>query len=86
VGDVTVGGCLGHSDHVVIDFSILREVRREVSRTSTLDFHRAEFGLFRNLVDRVPWEVVLKGKGLQEGWTLLKEEVLKTQEPAILMC
>jgi len=65
---------------------ILREVRRGVSRTPTLDFWRADFGLFRSLVDTGPWEAALKGKGAQEGWTLFKEEVLKAQEQAILMC
>ncbi|PKU32032.1 rna-directed dna polymerase from mobile element jockey-like [Limosa lapponica baueri] len=77
VGDVTIGGCLGHSDHEMIEFLIVREVRRGVSRTATLDFRRADFGLFRSLVDRVPWEAVLKGKGVQEGWTFFKKEVLK---------
>jgi len=56
------------------------------SRPTTLDFRRADFGLFRSLADRVPWELVLKGKGVQEGCTLFMEEVLKTQEQAILMC
>jgi len=41
--------------------------------------------LFRGLVDRVYWEEVLKGKGVQEGWTFLKKEILKFQEQAIPM-
>ncbi|PKU47386.1 adaptin ear-binding coat-associated protein 1 [Limosa lapponica baueri] len=65
--DVTVGGCLGHRDHETIEFSILREARRGASRTATMDFWRADFGLFRNLLDRVPWAAVLKDKGAQEG-------------------
>lgn len=32
--------------------SILKEVRREVSRTATSDFQRENFGLFRTQVDR----------------------------------
>ncbi|KAK4830740.1 hypothetical protein QYF61_013190 [Mycteria americana] len=51
-----------------------------VKRTATLDFQRADFGLFRSLVDRVPWEAVLKGKGVQEDWTFFKKEILKAQE------
>ncbi|KAK4820506.1 hypothetical protein QYF61_000085 [Mycteria americana] len=86
VGDVTVGGCLGHSDHKMIEFLILGEVRRGFSRTATLDFGRADSDLFRRLVDRVPWEAVLKGKGAQEGWTFFKKEILKAQEQAIPMC
>ncbi|KAK4807752.1 hypothetical protein QYF61_023585 [Mycteria americana] len=86
VGDVTVGGCLGHSDHEMTEVLILGEVRRGVSRTATLDFRRADFGLFRRLVDRVPWEAVLKGKGVREGWTFFKKEILKAQEQAVPMC
>ncbi|GAB0210066.1 hypothetical protein GRJ2_003472400 [Grus japonensis] len=86
VDDVMVGGHLGHSDHKMIEFLILGEVRRGVSRTATLDFRRADFDLFRSLVDRVPWEAVLKGKGVQEGWTFFKKEVLKVQEQAVPMC
>jgi len=45
-----------------------------------MDFRRADFGPFRMLVERVPWETVLKSKEVQAGWTFFKEEVLKAQE------
>ena len=51
VGDVIVGGCPGHSDHQMIEFLILGEVRRGVRRSATLDFQRADFVLFRGLID-----------------------------------
>ncbi|KAK4810061.1 hypothetical protein QYF61_007225 [Mycteria americana] len=51
-----------------------------------MDFWRADFGLFRTLVERVLWETVLKGKGVQEGWTFFKKEALKAQEQAVPMC
>ena len=51
-----------------------------------MDFWRADFGLFRTLAERVPWEKVLKGKGVQEGWTFFKEEVFKAQEQAVPIC
>jgi len=38
------------------------------------------------LVEGVPWERVLKGKQVQEGWTFFKEEVLKAHEKAVHMC
>jgi len=38
------------------------------------------------LVERVPWERVLKGKGVLAGWTFFKEEVLNAQEQAVPMC
>jgi len=85
MGGVMAGGRLGQSNHKMVEFSILRQVRRGVSRTAAMAFQRADFGLFRGLVDKVPWEAVLKGKGVREGWTLFKEEVLKAQQQAIPM-
>ena len=78
VGDVEVGGRLGHSDH-----EILVEPRRGVSRTATLDFRRADFNLFKTMVEKVPWEVVLEGMGTQEVWEYFKEVILKVQELTI---
>ncbi|KAK4828567.1 hypothetical protein QYF61_027657 [Mycteria americana] len=85
VGDVVVGGHLGLSDHDMIEFSIHSKVRRGVRKTTTMDFQRADFDLFRTLVERVPWETVLKGKGVQEQWAFFKKEVLKVQEQAVPM-
>jgi len=51
-----------------------------------MDFQRADFGLCRMLVERVPWERLLEGKGVQAGWTFFKEEVLKAQEKAVPSC
>ncbi|KAK4815724.1 hypothetical protein QYF61_006762 [Mycteria americana] len=86
VSHVMVGDRLGQSDHEMIEFLIRGEVRRGVSKTATLEFWRADFGLFRRLVERVPWEAALMGKGVQEGWTFFKEEVLKAQERAVPRC
>ena len=73
VDDVAVEGRLEHSDHEIIEFSILRDARRGGSRTDILDFQRADFVLFGHLLDRIPWETVLKGTGVQEGWALFKK-------------
>ena len=51
------------------------------SKTTTMDFWRADFGLFRMLVERV-----LKGKGVQTGWIFFKEEVLKAKEQTVHIC
>ncbi|XP_053905560.1 uncharacterized protein LOC128849191 [Cuculus canorus] len=83
VGDLTVGGCLGLSDHEMIGFSVLGGIKKGVSKTVTLNFQRADFGLFRRLISKVLWETVLQGKGAHEGWALLKSEILAAQEQAI---
>jgi len=79
-------GCHELSNHEMTEFSVCGEVKRGTSKTTTMDFHRADFGLFSTLVERVPWEGILKNKGVQEGWTFFKEIVLETQEQAVLMC
>jgi len=86
VGDAVVEGHLEFSDHETTEFSIPGEVERGISKTTTMDFRRADFGLIRTLVLRVPWERVLKGKGLQESWAFFKKEVLKAQEQAVPLC
>ena len=86
MGDVVARGCLGLSNHEMIEFWILGEVGRGVSKTTIMDFWRADFGLFRTLVERVPWETVLNGKGVREGWTFFKKEVLKAQQQAVPTC
>ena len=88
VGDVKAGGRLGQRDREMLDFSILVEPRRGVSRTATLDCRRANSNLFRTMVERVPWEVLLEGVGAQEGWQYFQEVILKVQEliPQIMVC
>lgn len=48
----------------------------DISIIATLDFQRADCGLFRSIFGRVHWEAVLKDKGVQEGWTFSKKEIL----------
>ncbi|GAB0177486.1 hypothetical protein GRJ2_000213900 [Grus japonensis] len=55
VEDVKVGGSLGCSDHEMVEFRILHGRSRAISRITTLDFRRANFGLFKDLLGRIPW-------------------------------
>ena len=59
-----VGGCLGQSDHDMVEFSVLSGARRVNSKTATLVFRRADFELFRRLAGGVPWNSVLESKGV----------------------
>lgn len=52
IGDVKVKGCLGCSDQEMVEFRILRRENNAKSRITTLDFRRADFGLFRHLPER----------------------------------
>ncbi|KAM6092638.1 uncharacterized protein LJ206_005604 [Theristicus caerulescens] len=85
VGNVKFKGSLGCSDHEIVEFKILRALRRVHSKLNTLDFRRADFGLFRDLFGRVPWDKALEGRGAQESWLIFKDHLLQAQERCILI-
>ncbi|GAB0179418.1 hypothetical protein GRJ2_000407100 [Grus japonensis] len=80
VGNVKLKGSLGCSDHETVEFKILRAARRVHSKLTTLAFRRADFGLFRDLLGRLPWDKVLEGRGAQESWLVFKDHLLQAQE------
>jgi len=84
VGSVKVTGSLGCSDHEIVVFKILRTARRVRSKLATLDFRRADFGLLRDLLGRIPWDKALEGGGAQESWSVFKDHLLQAQERCIL--
>ncbi|KFQ96524.1 hypothetical protein Y956_02301, partial [Nipponia nippon] len=53
------------------------------SKLTTLDFRRADFDLFRDLLGRVPWDKALEGRGAQESWLIFKVHLLQAQERCI---
>ncbi|GAB0208353.1 mitochondrial enolase superfamily member 1 [Grus japonensis] len=83
VGDVKLKGSLGCSDHEMVEFRILRAARRAHSKFTTLDFRRAGFGLFRDLLGRIPWDKALEGRGAQDSWLIFKGHLLQAQERCI---
>jgi len=79
VGNVKLRGSLACSDQEMVEFKILRGAKRVHSKLTTLNFRRADFGLFRDLLGRVPWDKALEGRGAQESWVILKDH-LQVQE------
>ncbi|GAB0206404.1 hypothetical protein GRJ2_003106000 [Grus japonensis] len=83
VGDVKFKGSLGCSDHEMVEFKILRAARRAHSKLTTLDFSRADFGLLRDLLGRIPWDKALEGRGAQDSWLVFKGHLLQAQQRCI---
>ena len=50
------------SDHAVVEFTLLGDMRQAKSKIRMLNFRKANFQLFRELVNKTPWETVLMGK------------------------
>ncbi|GAB0180593.1 hypothetical protein GRJ2_000524600 [Grus japonensis] len=80
VGNVKLNGSLGCSDHEMVELKVLRAVRRAHSKLTTLDFRRADFGLSRDLLGRVPWDKAPEGRGAQDSWLIFKNHLLQAQE------
>ncbi|KAK4831262.1 hypothetical protein QYF61_016732 [Mycteria americana] len=80
VGGGKLKSSLGCCDHEIVEFNILRALRRVHSKLTTLDFRRADFGLFRGLLGRVQWDKALEGRGAQENWLIFKDVLLQAQE------
>lgn len=55
VRDVKIRDKFGCRDHEIVEIRILRGWNKAKSRTTTLEFWRSEFVLFRALIGRIPW-------------------------------
>ncbi|KFO13303.1 hypothetical protein N312_00590, partial [Balearica regulorum gibbericeps] len=49
----------------------------------TLDFRRADFGLFRDFLGRIPSDKALEGRGAQDSWLIFKGHLLQAQQQCI---
>lgn len=58
-----VKGCLGLSDHEMIELLVLCAVRRKICKNATVDLRRADFGQLKTLCQ----ETISEGKVVQEG-------------------
>jgi len=83
IGDIRIGGCLGCNDDTMIEFMVWRNMRQAKSKISMLNFRKANFQLFRELVNKTPWEMVFMGKGAEQSWQIFKEAFLRVQELSI---
>lgn len=58
-------------------------VKRSCCKLAALNFRRADFGLFEDLIGRVTGDRTLEGQGTQECWLILRD-LLHIQEQLIL--
>lgn len=61
----------------------MRDIRQTKSKIKKLNFRKAKFQLFRELLNKTPWESALKDKGAQQSWQIFKKAFLWAQELSI---
>jgi len=64
---VNVEGSLGCSDREMMEFRFPRGGSRAKGKIIALDLRRVPFGFFRDLLEGVPWNKTLEGRGTQES-------------------
>ena len=63
IGNITIGGCLGCSDHAALEFMLWRDMGKAKSKIRMLNFRKVNFQLFRELVNKTLWKTVLIEQG-----------------------
>ncbi|KFQ91096.1 hypothetical protein Y956_15163, partial [Nipponia nippon] len=52
----------------------------------TVNFRKANFQLFKELINRTPWEMALRKKGAEQRWQVFKDAFHRAQELSIPRC
>jgi len=65
---IKTGGSPGCSDHALVEFAVLKEKGQVKSKVRTLNFRKEKFQLFKELVNRTPWETTIKDRGEEQSW------------------
>ena len=79
--EIEIGGSLGCSDHALVEFVIPRNVGLSRSRVRTLNFRRANFQPFKELL---VMKTVFRDKGTEQICRFFKNTFLGAQELSIL--
>ncbi|KFQ99133.1 hypothetical protein Y956_03969, partial [Nipponia nippon] len=56
------------------------------STVRTLNFRKANFQLYKELINRTPWETALRDKGAEQSWQIFKDIFHRVQELSIPSC
>ncbi|KFZ54394.1 hypothetical protein N338_05423, partial [Podiceps cristatus] len=63
-----------------------REMGITKSIVSALNFRKAKFHLFKEIVRRTHWEMVLRDRGTEQSWQIFKEVICRAQQLSIPRC
>jgi len=63
-----------------VEFAVLRDKGQAKSKMRTLNFRKADFQLFKELVSRNPWETAFGDRGAEQSWQIFKDAFQRVQE------
>lgn len=67
-----VVGSFECSNHEIVELRILHGRNKAISGIAILDFRRANFDIFKDLLAGIPSVTALEGKGVQENWLIFQ--------------
>ena len=83
-----IGGSLDCSDHVLVESTIVRDMGQVKARVRTLNFRRANFQFFKELMDGTPRELHSRAKELNRAGSSLRTfflECKNSQFPRVII-
>jgi len=86
ISDIKIGSSLGCSDHALVEFTVLRDTGQSKTKVRTLNFRKANFQLFKQLVNRILWETVLRDKGAEQSWQIFRDAFHRAKELLMPRC
>lgn len=82
--NVKVGGRLGCSNQEMVELKMIWcRGSKAAIRTRTLNFQRANFSLFKDLLSGNSWVRTVDKKGAQKSWSIFKHHFLQAQDQSI---
>ncbi|KAJ7399793.1 glycerol kinase [Pitangus sulphuratus] len=79
VWGVKIKGSFVCSDHGIVEFRILRGESNTKTRITTSDFGRADCGLIRDLLERIPQYMALERREVHERQMIVKDHIFQAQ-------
>jgi len=80
IKEIKIGGSLSYSDHALVEFGISSNAGLAKSGIRILNFRKANFGLFKELLDEISQETALRNSVTEHSWQNFKNAFLRSQE------
>lgn len=56
-----------------MEFATLRNIGEVGNGGRLLNFRKADFQLFREVVSGIPWDTALRDKGMEQSWQIFRK-------------
>ena len=75
ISDICMMGRVGMSDHELISFHVKTDKIKDGQNQTNKNYKRANFTKMRTELENKDWNTVLKEKGVNEMWEIIKEQI-----------